>query len=172
MFNIDEILQMKLPELQEMAAQLSIPKYRAMKKNELRELLYKTFAPGQEMPTQQETDEEKQEEELLATPVKGRRGRPPKAKPAVEEKAVEDTPSVDKKVEEENITPVAATPVEPKQEETPSPRPMSEGQIRALRAQQEIARRRAEMQQQQQSVVVSTPSAASQNPKPQAVRSP
>ena len=169
MFNIDEILRMKLPELQEMAAQLSIPKYRAMKKNELRELLYKTFAPGQEMPASQETEEDKQVEEPVVNPVKGRRGRPPKIRPAaVEEKAVEDTSYVDKKGEEEKTAPVETVSVEPKQDEAPSQRPMSEGQIRALRAQQEIARRRAEMQQQQQSVAVSTSSPAPQNPKPQA----
>ncbi|MBR4401949.1 MAG: transcription termination factor Rho [Flavobacteriales bacterium] len=156
MFNIDEILKMKLPELQEMAAQLSIPKYRAMKKNELRELLYKTFAPGQEIPAGKEAEEEKADEEPAIAPVKGRRGRPPKAKPAVEEETVKDTPAVDKEaaVEEEKTVQEEAVKAEPKQEEKPAQRPMSEGQIRALRAQQEIARRRAEMQQQQQRVAI------------------
>ncbi|MBQ5815164.1 MAG: transcription termination factor Rho [Flavobacteriales bacterium] len=163
MFNIDEILKMKLPELQEMAAQLSIPKYRAMKKNELRELLYKTFAPGQEIPAGKEAEEEKADEEPVATHAKGRRGRPPKAKPAVEEKTPEDTPSVDKEetvIEEEKPVKADVVEAEPKQEEKPAQRPMSEGQIRALRAQQEIARRRAEMQQQQQRVAM--PQAKSQ----------
>lgn len=156
MFSIDEISQMKLPELQEMAATLSIPKYRAMKKNELRDLLIKTLAPEGEK-------KEGLEKEEPASPMKDpdvpkpRRGRPPKVKVSDEE--VENPATkTEKKVD---VSPEVKEDLPKEQVETP--RPMSEGQMRALRAQQEIARRRAEMQQQQQQGAMIAPQPRTQN---------
>ena len=156
MFSIDEISQMKLPELQEMAATLSIPKYRAMKKNELRDLLIKTLAPEGEK-------KEGLEKEEPASPMKDpdvpkpRRGRPPKVKVSDEELENPAT-KTEKKVD---VSPEVKEDLPKEQVETP--RPMSEGQMRALRAQQEIARRRAEMQQQQQQGAMSTAQVRTQN---------
>lgn len=55
MLDIEEVKKMKLPQLQEVAAQMGIPRYRYMKKGELQELIAKSFAAPRPEPRPEKT---------------------------------------------------------------------------------------------------------------------
>ncbi len=145
MWTIEEIEKMKLPQLQEVAAKMEIPRYRYLKKGELQQLITQSLnasapEPTEGSPAGQQTHPVSQENPAQNTlPEKKANGRVlrPRRNRMVR---AEETPQ----------------PESTTQEQKP---PMSEGQIKALRAQQEMARRRMEQQKQQQQASA-TPSAA------------
>ena len=120
MLDTEQVKKMKLPELQEFAAKMGIPRYRYMKKGELQQLLLKSFASDNAAAAE-------------TAPVSS------------------DTPAAQPK------EPAAAPASERAGGEKP---PMTEGQLKALKAQQEMARRRMEQQKQQQSASGQAPQPA------------
>ncbi|MDD4820927.1 MAG: transcription termination factor Rho [Flavobacteriales bacterium] len=167
MLDINEVIEMKLPELQEFAASVGIPKYRTMKKNELRELIIKSFAKSNDAPAPVSNDQ-------TPAPEPKKRGRRPKNAKMPEvlpEQNVETNIAPEPKSQEQilperrkNIQKISVEQPNATPTENAAPKQLSQGQLMALRAQQEIARRRAEAQQKAQQ----TPSApASQRPAPQ-----
>ena len=114
MLDINEVKQMKLPELQDFAAKIGVPKYRYMKKGELQELIIKSFVNKGETHENAEKTEPQtviQAESKQAKPVTAKR------------RAQDHTESQDEHVEN------PATPH----------KPLSDGQLKALRAQREGA---------------------------------
>ena len=139
MLDINEVKQMKLPELQDFAAKIGVPKYRYMKKGELQELIIKSFVNKGETHENAEKTEPQaviQAESKQAKPVTAKR------------RAQDHTESQDEHVE---------NPAAPH-------KPLSDGQLKALRAQQEIARRRMEEQKRQQQQQAQTPEPQAQVP--------
>ena len=158
MLDIEEVKKMKLPQLQEVAAQMGIPRYRYMKKGELQELIAKSFAAPRPEPRPEKTPdisrgdidagqvrskaaEQVQKDNGEGEPAGKRERKDPKARPDRRNEKVSST----------------AEPAP----QGPKP-PLTEGQIKALRAQQEVARRRAEQQRlaQQQAQQAATPVSA------------
>ncbi len=146
MLDINEVKQMKLPELQDFAAKIGVPKYRYMKKGELQELIIKSFVNKGETHENAEKTEPQtviQAESKQAKPVTAKRRAQDHSGPLPQTAATE---SQDEHVE---------NPAVPH-------KPLSDGQLKALRAQQEIARRRMEEQKRQQQ------QQQAQTPEPQA----
>ena len=76
MLDINEVKQMKLPELQDFAAKIGVPKYRYMKKGELQELIIKSFVNKGETHENAEKTEPQaviQAESKQAKPVTAKR---------------------------------------------------------------------------------------------------
>lgn len=145
---------MKLPELQDFAAKIGVPKYRYMKKGELQELIIKSFV------SKGETKEDTGKAETTAESKQ--------AKPVTAKRRAKD---------QSERLPQAAAPESPSDhEEMPADahKQLSDGQLKALRAQQEIARRRLEEQKrQQQAQTAHTPELQTQGPvQPHAQKNP
>ncbi len=147
MWTIEEIEKMKLPQLQEVAAKMEIPRYRYLKKGELQQLITQSLnastpetakSPSAEQKTPQAPQENPAQNALPETKANTRILRPRRNRIVRTEETAQTSPSA--------------------QEQKP---PMSEGQIKALRAQQEMARRRMEQQKQQQQQAAAAATSAS-----------
>lgn len=145
MWTTEEIEKMKLPQLQEVAAKMEIPRYRYLKKGELQQHILQALRAQAEAP-----------ENPPAEPQTPQAPQDTAAQPAHPEKKANGRvlrPRRNRIVHaEETPQPESTT-----QEQKP---PMSEGQIKALRAQQEMARRRMEQQKQQQQQAAAAQTAA------------
>ena len=146
MLDIEEVKKMKLPELQDFAAKVGIPRYRYMKKGELQQLILKSFASSPVADTKEVLGSATDENRDIA------RGDNPAVQPAEKERR-----SARERKERGRE---GATPENSDGESKP---PLTEGQLKALKAQQEVARRRMEQQarQQQQAPVQNMPAQTS-----------
>lgn len=128
MLDIEEVKRMKLPELQDFAAKVGIPRYRYMKKGELQQLIIKSFAGSSASETKDSdkpgnVGQNVASENVFTAPQLQKTGRASKER----EERVGENP----------------IPGKPAEEAKP---PLTEGQLKALKAQQEVARRRMEQQ--------------------------
>lgn len=146
MLDIEEVKKMKLPELQDFAAKVGIPRYRYMKKGELQQLILKSFASSPVAGTKEVLGSATDENRDIA------RGDNPAVQPAEKERH----PARERK---ERGREGAA----PENSDSESKPPLTEGQLKALKAQQEVARRRMEQlaRQQQQAPVQNMPAQTS-----------
>ena len=128
---------MKLPELQDFAAKIGIPRYRYMKKGELQELIIKSFVST---PV---SDEKKS----VGPDVFTDGSNTARKENSPSRKTNEGKRPVESKERKEPAKGELLSPGEAAGEAKP---PLTEGQLKALRAQQEVARRRMEQQTRQQ----------------------
>ena len=151
MLDIEEVKSMKLPELQDFAAKVGIPRYRYMKKGELQQLIIKSFAGSPVTDAKNADDTDNQVDEGQNA------GRKSDSTTKQVRKGARSNEDRRGRASENSDAENPAGETKP---------PLTEGQLKALKAQQEVARRRMEQQQSrppQQSV------AAMQNPPSQAL---
>lgn len=136
MLDIEEVKKMKLPELQDFAAKIGIPRYRYMKKGELQDLIIKSFVSTPAAGEKKSDDPQR----LVERKDMARKNNPEDRKADDGRPVVEDSGRRRQKPE--------ATASDGRPGETKTP--LTEGQLKALKAQQEVARRRMEQQASQQ----------------------
>lgn len=147
MLDIEEVKSMKLPELQDFAAKVGIPRYRYMKKGELQQLIIKSFAGSPVTDAKNADDTDNQADEGQSA------GRESDSTTKQVRKGARSGEDRRGRASENSDAENPAGETKP---------PLTEGQLKALKAQQEVARRRMEQQARQQQ------SAAPQSASPQA----